>query len=63
MPKCYHCKWFENNNAEAAKAAADLSDMTCLAYPAGIPDEIFLHGVVHDFVRSDQSGTFVFEQV
>jgi hypothetical protein len=63
MPDCYDCKWFEQNQPEHFPPDNDNPGFACMAYPVDIPDDIFLHGVKHDSVRSDQWGDYVFQPI
>ncbi len=50
-PKCLLCVWCTEVSP----------DITCLAFPRGIPDEILGGEVDHDAVRPDQEGEYVYE--
>lgn len=59
---CVKCKWFESHQPQVfARRAAGAYKDRCLAYPKGVPDDIFLKGTEHDYARPDQEGHFVFE--
>lgn len=51
-PICPGCLWFDNLNIDG---------ITCKAFPKGIPDEILNGDVIHDEIRPDQEGDFIYE--
>jgi hypothetical protein len=51
-PDCYRCKH---------QIMLGDEPHTCVPFPAGIPDEIFWQGEVHDHPMRGQKGTLVFE--
>jgi len=59
-PDCLWCAHFENRHLKHFAALGGLRGDRCLAYPRGIPNSIFLNGVEHTKVRSNQEGDYVF---
>lgn len=50
-PVCMDCKHFFTNQ----------KGKSCVAFPGGIPDDIWIGGKSHNTVRDDQQNEIVFE--
>lgn len=57
-PQCFMCEWFRKVTQEQVEAEG--TDELCLAYPHGIPGDVFIGNVVHDKVLPGQEGEWVF---
>ena len=53
-PQCFMCVWFRKVTQEQVEAEG--TDELCLAYPHGIPGDVFIGNVVHDKVLPGQEG-------
>lgn len=56
-PNCLDCKHYKSEDSNANETPL------CKAYPDGIPEEIYYNEILHDTVRKDQEGTYVFRDM